>query len=354
MDGVSQIYVSATSPYDMIIGSKKSTFLAGKIWYIFKGGIVKDIEGNYVKDVVFPIKIIPYGGYVVINGKPYRGSLEIYDGLRVINIVLLEDYLKGVLPYEIGFFVSKEEFEALKAQAVVARTYTLYKLLKGTSEWQFDLYATVKDQVYGGAEIENKWINLAVDKTRGEILLYKGKIINALYHSTCGGKTAYYWESFGKYNFPYLKSRKCNFCKNSPKYNWKIKLSLNEFKNLLASNLRRYFRENVYASDIKSFSILARGPSGRVTKFAVFTTRGRIIVKYGNIRKLLAYNGRLLNSNLFWIRFLGSYVEIIGKGWGHGVGMCQWGALNMSKKGINYKKILKYYYKGVEIKRLYY
>ncbi len=142
-------------------------------------------------DNAFPMYFSSNKGVVVVNGRKYRGNFEIRktgERLWVINILNIEDYLKGVVPCEIGK-VSKNLVEVAKAQAVAARTYACAHL----NQYQnlgFDLYATIQDQVYKGIGCENELTNRAIEKTKGLILTYKNRPIEAKYHSTCGGKTA--------------------------------------------------------------------------------------------------------------------------------------------------------------------
>ncbi len=304
-----------------------------------------------------PVRFYTKGkGYLLVQGKRYRGNVMIDPFLRVINEVKMEDYLKSVVPLEIGSpFLSN--FEALKAQAVCARSYALRKYLERKNNF-FHLYGDIRDQVYGGRDAEREITDLAVKLTKGEVVLYRNEIALTLFHSTCGGRTAYFDEAFpGKEFIPYLKSVRCNFhgkdlCKNSPYYRWERRFSVREFKELLSKNISDMVSINIRPQDIIDFRISERGPSGRVKEIRVKTRKGTFDFKGYEIRKLLK-KGRNLPSNYFSFKKRGKNVIIIGRGFGHGVGLCQYGALALAKKGVNYERILKFYYSGTKIKKIY-
>ena len=283
------------------------------------------------------ILIFSEGGILKFDTKPYRGRLLI-KGKKVINIVNVEDYLKGVVPCEMG----NRPFEALKAQAVAARSYAISRL---NQYEDYDLLPDEGDQVYGGVESEVSLATKAVDETYGLVLTYKGKVIDARYSSTCGGKTASSADTWGK-SYSYLESVRDKFCIISPYYSWKKVVD----KGILFDRVRKYLSNmvNKDVDSIKSIRIYRKDKSGRVKTLEIKTKNDTYKVSGDNIRELLDVKSRLFKLNISK-----NNVIIEGKGFGHGVGMCQWGAIGMAIKGWNFKRILKHFYKGVHLKKIY-
>lgn len=275
---------------------------------------------------------------LVLNHRRYRGTLSIEPAgssrVDVIEWVPLEDYLYGVLPREVG---GDWPAEALKAQAVVSRTYVLANMAAEPAQ-RFDLTNDVYSQVYGGMEAEAPAANQAVDATRGEVLVTKeGKPVEAFFHSSCGGKTEvpqYVWK--GRAASDDFASVSDTYCKADPFYHWSVGLS--------AATLRSRLREfGVRVGEIRKIKILKRSPSGRVWFFEIDSSRGIRIISGQNFR--MAIGPDVLRSTL--VSDVGHdrhgfYFE--GRGWGHGVGLCQWGARGRAQAGQNYKDILKAYY----------
>ncbi|MEN3044396.1 MAG: SpoIID/LytB domain-containing protein [Candidatus Hydrothermales bacterium] len=295
-------------------------------------------------------------GYLKVQGKRFRGEIEVDPYLRVINRVKIEDYLKSVVPLEIGNpYLSN--FEALKAQTVCARSYALRKYIEKKDNF-FHLYSDIKDQVYGGKDKENEITDLAIKMTRGEVLVYGNEVVLALFHSTCGGKTANYDEIFPSKEFiPYLKSVNCNFngkdlCKNSPYFRWKREFEKKEFVENLSMNLTSLTGISFSTSDVIDFKISKSETSGRVSEIEIKTKKGVFSFKGYDIRKVIGKKSPL-PSNFFHFKKEKDRLIILGRGFGHGVGLCQYGALELAKKGINYERILKFYYQGTRIKKIY-
>jgi stage II sporulation protein D len=224
--------------------------------------------------------------------------------------------------------------EALKAQAVISRTYAIYrKNMSGNS--RFHLTSSVMHQVYKGT---NPLIQIAyaVRETSGEILTYEGKPIEALYHSTSGGRTENPEEVFGK-SYPYLKSVESS-CELSPYWVWERKIPKEEIEKALS------------VKGIKDITIHSLTSTGRVKELTVESESGQMVIKATEFRKLLGWS-RLPSTN-FSMRVNGTSITFEGKGYGHGVGLCQWSALQMAREGKNYREILSFFYPGTEI-RLY-
>ncbi len=322
-------------------------------------GIKDDIfYENYLvhSNTDLPIFFRPSKGKnVMVNHNQYYGSLEIKKinkKIWVINILNMEDYLKGVVPCEIGK-ISKNLIEVAKAQAIAARTYA-FSHLRQYEELGFDLYATTRDQVYQGKQVEDAIINEAIIKTRGIILTYNGKPIDAKYHSTCGGRTADFNDAWKGTPVPYLRSVECGFCNESPHFAWQRQMSKNEFFKTLRKNLLNMGIMVADSELIKGFKLKRNPKSKRIVELKIITDRTEYVVSNYNIRILFGSENDpdgLLKSNNFTLQIKNDSIIIEGKGYGHGVGMCQSGAIGMAKKGKKFKEILKHYYPNTKLKK---
>jgi stage II sporulation protein D len=294
-----------------------------------------------------------YKGLVEVNGASYHGALEVKQingKLWVINMLDMEAYLKGVVPCEIGW-ISEELIEAAKAQAVAARTYA-YAHMHQYAELGFDLYATIRDQVYKGMRAERQLTNQAVKETEAKVLTYQGLPIEAKYHSTCGGRTADFNDAWPGTPPPYLRSVVCPYCTKSPHYTWKKALPKPEFFTRLRSQLTKIGISIPATELIKNVVLLRNARSKRVLRLNIITEENEYIVPGYHIRTVFgdAHDpGGLLKSNYITLVSTEDSVIIEGRGFGHGVGMCQFGALEMARQGKNYKDILTHYYSGVRI-----
>ena len=272
-------------------------------------------------------------GDVLLSGIKYSGEIEVWKGekgLYVINDIPLEEYVRGVVAAEVG---KNWDIEALKAQAVVARTYAVYQRLNSPSGTPYHLTSTVLDQVYKGSNILPN-IVMAVDETKGEILTFGGKPIIAFYHSTSGGMTEDAAEVFGK-DLPYLKPVKTN-CELSPYYMWEKIIPVAEIEKALE------------VQGIKQISIGSYTSSGRAKEMTITLETGSSSMPATELRKKLGWE-RLPSTLITGISRNNSLAVFEGRGYGHGVGMCQWSALQMAKEGKNYRQILSYFYPGTII-----
>jgi stage II sporulation protein D len=270
-------------------------------------------------------------GDLLVNGTHYVGNIEVWKGLEgmyLVNELPLEEYVKNVVNAEVA---SNWDMEALKAQAVIARTYALYQK-NSAGNPHYDITSSVLHQVYKGSVIDAR-ITYAVMNTEGEVLTYEGKLIEALYHSTCGGRTEDPAEVFGK-SYPYMKPVESN-CEISPYWMWERKIPLDEIEKALD------------LTGIKEITISTYTSTGRVKTVAVVYEGGATTVKATDMRKLLGWN-RLPSTNFTMARENGQFV-FEGKGYGHGVGLCQWSALKMAQEGRNYREILSFLYTGTTI-----
>jgi len=306
------------------------------------------------------------------NGKTWRGIPKIFVSprgrLTLATVLPLETYLAGVLPYEIGP-LSDSLIEAGRAQAIAARSFTLFYKGRRGSEG-FDLYGTVEDQVYGSVEGERPLASRCVQSTRGRVAMSDGQPVRANYSSTCGGITAEVWEAWPEMPRSYLVSHLDAgpdrvYCAASPHYRWREEWTASEF----LSNVRKFgpqFGVTVPSGGLGSLidvRVASRSVSGRVWRLEVVTSRGTIVVPAHVLRQVLRRPGKpesILRSNLFKVdvrRAQGSRkalaVVVSGAGNGHGVGLCQTGALGMARAGIRGEQIIEHYYTGAVLERMY-
>ena len=331
-----RVVVMSDRPIDVRAAGGQRMVLQPGAHEITPGGIGIDIPD--AGELGGPVRLIPASDtrlFVAI--RPYRGILEIRrtpsGRLTVINELDLEEYLYGVLKMEVD---PRWPAEALKAQAVAARTLAIYNLGRYQSEG-YDVRATTDTQVYGGVSAEDPLTTAAVELTRGEILTYQGRPILAVYHSDSGGVTEsseYVWG--GRY--PYLKGVRDPFTAAAP---WSIKMDLAVFE----ARLRRAGRS---VAGVLSITAGDLTPSGRVGSVRIVAASGTTTLRATELRSLLGAN--VMKSTLFSVRLLPdgqAAVEFVGRGSGHGVGMSQWGARGLALQGRSYIEILRYYYSGV-------
>ncbi|WP_457630283.1 SpoIID/LytB domain-containing protein [Oceanithermus sp.] len=270
------------------------------------------------------LSLVPANGFIRVNGSDYRGYLRVVwrDGrLLLINKLDIEDYLRGVLPGEVP---ASFPYEVLKAQAILARTYTLSRL---GSNPDYDLCDTSRCQVYLGADAESPRYDRAVRETAGRVLAYDGRPISAVYHADSGGKTAAAAEVWGG-NVPYLQSRDDPW---SLDQRWRVSTSPDAVSRVLEQ-----LGHPVGA--VSGLRIDGRGASGRIVEMSVTTDRGELRLRVPEVGRFLRALG--LPSTLASL----SGWTFSGRGSGHGVGMSQWGARGFARHGWNYREILAYYY----------
>lgn len=301
----------------------------------------------------FPLYFSSRESFVEVNGAPYRGSIELKlldSRIWVMNVLNMDDYVKGVVPCEIGR-VSEDLYEVAKAQAVAARTYA-YAHLDQHQDLGFDLYSSVQDQVYKGVRCETERTNRAVEATTREILTYQGQPVEAKYHSTCGGQTADFNDAWSGKAPPYLRSVRCPYCEASPHYNWEKTYTKGAFFPYLRTGLQKVGTPLPVDVRIKNIKLVRNRKSKRILKLVILTDKTDYEVPGYRIRTMLGSPsdpGGLLRSNYFTIESDQDNIILKGNGWGHGVGMCQFGAIEMARRGKNYKKILYHYYRGTKI-----
>jgi stage II sporulation protein D len=308
----------------------------------------------------------PENGFVEWNGKRYRGELIITatdSGLLVVNSLPMDDYLRGVVPLEIGNRTSAE-MAAVQAQAVAARTYA-YKHLNEARP--FDMYATVQDQVYGGVDAEKPLPDSAITTTSDVVVLYNGQPITTPYHSTCGGSTAGVSEVwYDQPDQPYLRpvsdkipGTNNYYCDPSPRFSWTQTYDAAGLRAVMEKYLANYTNApKANLGRVTDVREQGRTASGRVAALTVQTESGSYTLRGNDIRFVLRDpKGAILNSTLFSLSAATNGGEVSsltlnGRGYGHGIGMCQWGAIGRARAGQNYRTILETYYPGTTIGRI--
>lgn len=303
------------------------------------------------------------------GGKTYRGALVFVatdTGILIVNHLPLEDYVRGVVPLEIGERAPAER-AAVEAQAIAARSYTVTRLAAarrgaGRSP-DFDLVASVSDQVYGGRDAERPFSDAAVSASAGLVLRLGERVLNAPFYSACGGETAAaeeVWRTGGESHLRRVSDRIAGterfYCDIAPRFAWTRAFTATE----LDAVVRRYVA--AYAAvgsggpgKVTDLEVDGRTPSGRVANLVIRTDRGSYRVRGNDSRSVLrSPGGELLNSAYFSVtmeRASGRVVRAVirGNGYGHGVGMCQWGAIGRARAGQDTRTILRTYYPGTTV-----
>lgn len=278
---------------------------------------------------------------VTVNGKPYRGVAEVTSadkGILVVNELPLEEYLVGLINCEIS---SAWPIEAVKAQAVIARTYALNRR-EARKTAPYHLESSVIDQVYEGCEIEDSRARRGVDDTAGEVLTFNGEIIQAFYHSNCGGHTEASENVWGA-RLPYLAGVDCDYCLLSPSTVWEQRLPLRDMED----KLRAAGFKVAGVSDIRPGQ---RNSRGRLKNVIVVSARGETAIGGDLFRKAIGYG--VIKSTNFSVRVSAGEAAFNGIGNGHGVGLCQWGTKQRALDGFDYTEILTYYYPGTVLSRI--
>mgnify|MGYP001240564493 CR=1 FL=1 len=357
-------------------------------WYIIKAKNGKQLA--VPKNQYVSLQNVPSVNLLQYNSRLYRGSFYYNSNLQLVNKLSMDDYLKGVVPNEMP---SSWHIEALKAQAVAARSYAYVKSKRGI------LTSTVSSQVYHGYSSQKGNSNAAVDQTKGKVVMYKGSVIETFFHSTSGGKTANVgdvWNS-NQANFPYLITREDPY-EASPYSSWKHAYNTQTILNSFGLG-------NAILYDI---SIKPKGVNGEVGSVTINTSQGSKTIE-GNelkIRNLFPVNAnayKILESNWFTLTANKTYsiqttnginkyfavkkqkvqlantvstitnntvsiqtnngivskssdpqtIILNGKGWGHRIGMSQYGAKGFAEHGWKYDQILKHYFYGTTINSIY-
>ena len=292
-----------------------------------------------------------------LNKACYEGEFVLTasgNKINAINVIDIEKYLRGVVPYEIGR-LDESKFEALKAQAVAARTYA-YKHFGSRKAQGFDVYADTRDQVYKGIHSVSDVTDKAVRETEGVVMTYNGEFITAYYHSTCGGETEGV-ATWGRPNHPYLQNKPdirpdgTPWCRESNYTEWTREFDESELRDLFQINAKEAKANVPSFSSIHAMNILDTLKSGRIHTLEITTNNGKFTAKADKIRWLFKRGGTILPSSFCRIHRNGDQWILKGKGFGHGVGLCQMGARARAQAGQSYIQILTHYYPGITLEK---
>jgi len=325
----------------------------------FKGGLEGDPSGPLARDAESTLVLRHEGGRVRIDGRPglrervlfvpasggfsiaqkaWSGNLEVVGG-RLINRVPLENYLLGVMRGELP--LRDVPVEGAGALAIAARSYTLYYLTQPAGDYDVD--DTTQFQVYRGLHYapDDAHLRDAVRVTRGLYLAYDARPVKAYYHSTCGGHTTDVPTGLGREASPVMSGVPCDGCRGTPYWRWKAVLS--EADVLLAAGVTGPLRE---------IAVAATGAGGRATSLRVVGASATVEVPAADFR-LRVGAGKLRSTRILSLTRTGEGVAVEGAGWGHGVGLCQLGALAQARQGGRAADIALYYYPGASLERAY-
>ena len=340
-----QVQVSTPASFEVFDDKGLSITSGAKL----AGATVKPLEhGIQWWDRIVPTRFLLVksmgNGIRVGSSGVYRDEVLIYKNakgsLDVISRLELDDYLKSVIPFEGN---PKWALESLKAQAVASRTFALTKMLARRNE-EYDVSSGFMSQVYAGKQIENDRTNQAVDATRGEVLLYKEKIFPAYFHSTCGGATTAADLVWRVKPLAPLGGVDCKFCQRSPHYKWEAVVTPAEIKEKLA-------KQEMPVSEVLGIRTDKIDRTGRAHKLVIQSTWAEKTVDADAFRVWI--DPMRLKSNLITkIAARDGAFVFKGRGWGHGVGMCQYGMKYLGELGYGYQEILEYYYPGAKISKL--
>ncbi len=272
-----------------------------------------------------------------INGRLYRGEIrvtwEAEGKLLVVDVIPLEDYLVGLIGSEIS---PAWPAEAQKAQAVAARTYALHhaQAVAGSQNPRaYDVTSSVLSQVYDGVHKEDGRAREAVAATRGQVLERDGRIFPAYYHSCCGGRTEHAHNVWEKASGPPLIEDR--YCERSPRRAWSWRSPLAPFAAKLAAN-------GIVIGHVTDVGIEAEQDNPRVANLLIVDENGAHAVRATELRRIFGFSE--IKSTWFEPQIVGNEIRFTGRGYGHGVGMCQWGSKGMADAGKGYRDILKFYY----------
>ncbi len=359
-DNIRECIVTSTSGFNVIDRTKGavSTFTTSK-----PVKVTLNSEMIHVGEKLFSqrVSINPKKPYVMeVNGKLYRGNFKVIigkDGFDVINHVPIEAYLKGVVGAEMP---SYWEPEALRAQAIAARTYALYYKQRFGVKRDWDVSTTQATQVYKGVAVESATVKTAVTETEGKVLVTKladgnRGIFPTYYSSTCGGHTEDSVSAYGGDSYEALSGVKCPYCKKIAKtsfFYWPM--AEFEFESASRKIMDRYPK-------LKNLKRIVKiephkvSDYGRINSFMLTGEKGKTgFLRGEDLRLTLDSGSRKIKSTFCSVMTINGKLRFYaGKGYGHGIGMCQCGAQGMARKGKSETKILGYYYPSSNIEKIY-
>ena len=343
---------------------------AGESWEAARGGsgvLLRLPRGGRITDRRIALRPREGGDLVRVATRDYRGTLSIAadrTGITVVNHVELEEYLIGVVGAEMGRRPEGDR-EAVRAQAVVSRTYALRTRNRWRTEG-FDYRATVADQVYLGVAGENELARDGVAETLGLAVTHAGAPIDAFFFSTCGGRTELGTEVFRSATRAYLRSvpdtdpSGTAYCSPSPRFRWRESWTGPELRRAVERGLAEIgATPSGGLARLRDIRIAERTASGRVGRLVIALADRNVSVESARVRQVLrSPSGELLRSTLFSLRVTGGGSEVggltvEGSGAGHGVGFCQWGAIGRARAGQRYESIIAAYFPGTRLERFY-
>ena len=341
-------FISSSRGLMLVAGSSQQSVPSNQsIQASLDGSQVVAMSGSATLRSADTVAVTPReGGLVRVGDRSYRGRLILFRSaqgdLAVVNVLGLEDYLLGVVPCEIGP-INSRTLEAAKAQAVAARSFTISRLgrRKGLGHDLFDSY--LRDQEYRGIEREIALSRDAVSATRGQAIEFRDEVCEALYHGNCGGVTA-------NGSRPYLRSvadtpghrRNAKaYCSDRPNSSWQVSVLRESLDAVVGRAAGRRCR-------VRRAGLETDGQSGRVRYVDLTTDLGSVRLSGSDFSLAMG-----LRSTAFTVSIRDRTVCLSGRGWGHGSGMCQDGAVAMAEAGASYREILEHYYAGVILKQRY-
>ncbi|MGR3221348.1 MAG: SpoIID/LytB domain-containing protein [Candidatus Anammoxibacter sp.] len=286
--------------------------------------------------------VVKTGGKIKVNNNSYRGTIKIIPRVNgkflVIEGTDVESFLQGVIGSEMPASWPKN---TLFAQTVAARTYVLYKKKKRNA----DMYHINKlDLAYKGILNENSKTRDMVNKSKGIIMVYNWQIFPGYFHSTCGGHTEDVYHTFKEKSIPPLAGVACGYCKSSKYYRWQTDVN----KGALGTKLHKRYKTVTSFSSIRPVDI---GPGGHAATIEIRSSSKTKKIDANTFRLLVGPNK--LFSTAFTVKNTGMNLKLSGKGWGHGVGLCQYGSRGMGKLGFKWFEILKHYYPKIDLVKIY-
>jgi stage II sporulation protein D len=338
-DGLRHVEIGAAETVRVLdpAGVPLLTLAGPRTLRIVPSGTGLDVVGARRTDLR-ALRFESHRGSLRVGGRQYVGALEVSrqpQGLLVVNELPMEEYVSGTVRGEAS---ERWPAEALRALAVVARTYAVYQQSRGAGK-AFHMVAGYQDQNFAGWVAEGSPSREAARATAGQVLTWEGRVFATFYHSDSGGFTEAAHHVFSGEVPPILGVRD-EFSMESPNYTWTVTISL----NAIGERLRR---GGLDVGQVSGLTILERSPSFRVARMAVEHSRGTSTLRGADFRRLIGYDA--LKSTLFVPTAQNGAVRFEGRGWGHGVGLSQFGAKGMADRGYTYSQILEHYYPGTAL-----
>jgi len=297
------------------------------------------------KPIAHETLIVRSDGELTVRGHRYRSILEItwrsYRGrpeLLVVHPIPLETYVVGIVSSELP---QKWPLEALKAQAVAARTYAVWQKYRRL-DLPYHMESTVLDQVYHGVEREHPDAIRAVQETNGIVLSHARRPAQAYFHASCGDHTESAAEGWGT-DLSYLPGSPCGACTMASRYTWSASISRAKFDDAFTP---------LVGERVERITIVNKTKTGRVKTLRLDGRKRTKTIAGADLRRLLGYN-QVWSTMITKLQLSSSALVVEGKGAGHGVGMCQWGSRGFAERGETYDSILRRYYPSARLTRMY-